>query len=370
MIMKRRTKISWMTFVWIIINICLCATATAAFTTLLTFDVDGTLVHGSGRAAAESAHARAFNHAVSTLYNDGRPVTPVAKALPRRLYQGSTDGLILIRLAQATCGVSPTQAHQDLDRLMQIMYQYMQNVSDEEICEHIQPLPGVLDQLTTLAAMPDVACGLVTGNVEGIARRKMKAVGIWDTKALSPPCPITQKNPNDKSFSSWPGTDHLSFLGGFGSDYCSGDVENLERNHLDRAQQIAIAMQRCQNVMMQQQQQLQQHSSSKPLSSSSSSKQQGKKQLQRVVHVGDAPADVLAAKALAEQFMQSSLSNENNNNTNNNNHVVVGMVAVATGSYPVHELQELAGEPIPGRWEPVVLAQGMADLQFLQACGL
>eukprot|EP00977_Amphora_coffeiformis_P027354 scaffold34605_cov151-Amphora_coffeaeformis.AAC.4 len=42
---------------------------------LLTFDVDGTMGHGSGRAATESVHAAAFGQAVSVLYNQGLPVT-------------------------------------------------------------------------------------------------------------------------------------------------------------------------------------------------------------------------------------------------------------------------------------------------------
>ena len=54
---------------------------TNAFT-LITFDVDGTLVKGSGQAAAESAHAKAFAHAVGTVLGDGKPVTKVADALP------------------------------------------------------------------------------------------------------------------------------------------------------------------------------------------------------------------------------------------------------------------------------------------------
>ena len=91
-------------------------------TTLITFDVDGTLVHGTGRAAAESVHARAFAHAVATICNDGQPVTPVAQALPRRLYHGSTDGLILLRHVQATCrNVSLEASRSQLDSLMDCM---------------------------------------------------------------------------------------------------------------------------------------------------------------------------------------------------------------------------------------------------------
>ena len=52
--------------------------------------------------------------------------------------------------------------------------------------------------------------------------------------------------------------------------------------------------------------------------------------------------------------------------------VTVCMVATATGSYPADQLRELAGDPLPGVWEPVVvLEHGLADPDaFLAACGL
>jgi phosphoglycolate phosphatase-like HAD superfamily hydrolase len=291
--------------------------------TLITFDVDGTLIQGSGQAAEASAHARAFGHAVGTVLGDGRPVTSVAQALPQRLYHGSTDGLILLRLARATLGIEPDKSFQRLDDMMACMYNFINDLDDGEISEYLSPLPGVIGHLTTLATMQDhVLCGLVTGNVEGVARRKMKAVGILGTGALSPPC-VSQKE--------WKGTEELAFLGGFGSDYCSGNIDDLERNHLDRGQQIAIAAQRCRNRLG------------------------DDIVLKRVVHVGDAPADVLAAK----YFCDTTKDN-----------VCVGMVAVATGSYSAQELRDLAGDPVPGKWEPVVLEKGMADSNFLSACGL
>jgi hypothetical protein len=79
--------------------------------------------------------------------------------------------------------------------------------------------------------------------------------------------------------------------------------------------------------------------------------------------VGDAPADVLAAKSFSEQL-------RNTENQDDNITLCVGMVAVATGSYSAEELRELAGTPIPGTWEPVVLERGMSDPDFLKACGL
>ena len=260
--------------------------------TLLTFDVDGTLVHGTGQAAAASVHARAFGYAFSKHFANGEPVTPVAEALPRRLYQGSTDGLILLRLAAATMGLAAQEVQPLLPILMQTMFDYVQAASDEELTEHIQVLPGVKEHFVTVASMQDkVSCGLVTGNVEGIARRKMYATGLWDTGALKSVAP--------SQTTVWQGTESFSFLGGFGSDYCSGDIENLDRNHLDRAAQIGICVERCRETTP---------------------------YVTRVVHIGDAPADVLAAKAYRDEQAKDAA-------------LCVGMVAVATWRYQVDEFR-------------------------------
>ena len=237
----------------------------------MTFDVDGTLVHGTGQAAAASVHAQSFGHAISKLFNNNKPITPVAEALPRRLYQGSTDGLILLRYAKATLGLEADTVFPHLSTIMECMYDYVNARSDDEITEHMNVLPGVLDHLESLRCIPNVECGLVTGNVEGIAQRKMEATGILATGALSPAC-STQRRWNEANH------DSIAFLGGFGSDYCSGDIDDLERNHMDRAEQIAIAAQRCQNNI---------ESMNK-----CDERSKSKASLTRVVHVGDAPADV------------------------------------------------------------------------------
>jgi len=292
--------------------------------TLITFDVDGTLVSGSGKKADASAHSRAFGYAVEMVLGDGNPAQAklVGDVLPKELYHGSTDGLILLRLARATLGIEPNESNPRLDEMMNIMYGYINDMQDTEIARGINPLPGVIDALSTLANHKEtISCGLVTGNVEGIARRKMKAVGVLDTKALSDPCPDQLKR-------NWQGTNHLAFLGGFGSDYCSGNIDDDDRNYLDRAEQIAIAVRRCQNVTGQ--------------------------ELRRVIHVGDAPADVLAAKSY------SKIAGKD---------ICVGLVGLATGSYSSEQLKELAGESFPGRWEPIIL-DGMDDPAFLRACGI
>lgn len=73
--------------------------------------------------------------------------------------------------------------------------------------------------------------------------------------------------------------------------------------------------------------------------------------------MGDAPADVLAAKWCAEEG-------------NCGDGVTVGCVGVATGKYSTEELQKLIGETQPGKWEPVVLKDGLNDPNFIKSCGI
>lgn len=213
------------------------------------------------------------------------------------------------------------------------MFDFVSRCDDDEVATGIAPLPGILETLSTLATdyhhgEGNVACGLVTGNVEGIARRKMRALGIHATGALTP-------LPQPQGGRVWEGVEDIRFLGGFGSDYCSGDIDNKDRNYLDRGEQLAICVQRCIDLSS------------------------NKNTLERVIHVGDAPADILAAKAYVNHPTKPS-------------NVCVSVVGVATGSYSVQELTDLCGESVPGVWEPVVLdGKGVGDEQeFLSACGL
>ena len=294
--------------------------------TLITFDVDGTLVKGAaGQSAEKSAHARAFSHGLSEVLGKGtKPVVPLpAEVLPAEKFHGSTDGLIALRLADAVLGIPPAEAEGKLPLIFRSMYEYCARLSDQEMICGIDPLPGVLATLTSLAGRSDVVCGLVTGNVEGIARKKMRSVGVLATGALAPAA-VEQ---------TWSGEDDAAFLGGFGSDFCSGDISDMARNHLDRAEQIVIATERARSLLG-------------PGS-----------RLTRVVHVGDAPADVLAAKHCADDARLGAGT-------------VVGCVGVATGSYSAAMLTELCGPARPGVWEPVVLEEGLADARFVEACGV
>jgi phosphoglycolate phosphatase-like HAD superfamily hydrolase len=305
-----------------------------AFTpvTLVTFDVDGTLVKGTSVGLEVTAHSRAFMHAVGRLFSeDGAAFeqkysTPL-HLIPEEKYHGCTDGLISLNIVKYAFNIPAVESSLRLPEIFQTMYDFIAALSDDEVVKGIKPLPGVLDTLRALAlrnqdSQGDVICGLVTGNVEGIARKKMRACGIFQTGVLHAKADCQK----------WEGEDAHSFLGGFGSDFCSGDIDDQARLYKDRGEQIAIAYRRAVGMLLPHQ------------------------RLVRVVHVGDAPSDVLAAKYC---FQEARFGPG----------VSVGCVGVATGSYSAERLQALAGEAVPG-WDPVILAEGLADPGFIEACGI
>jgi hypothetical protein len=75
----------------------------------------------------------------------------------------------------------------------------------------------------------------------------------------------------------------------------------------------------------------------------------------RVVHCGDAPGDVLAAKYCMEH-------------NKFDDGVAVSCIAVATGRFSAEHLSSLFGDSQHGKWEPMVLEKGLADPSFIDAC--
>lgn len=137
--------------------------------------------------------------------------------------------------------------------------------------EGLELLPGVKETLAALKERDDVIFGLVTGNLEQIAWIKMEALGV-------------------KEYFSSPR------FGGFGSDYCSGDVDS---SFHDRAEFIRIARARA----------AERHG----LSSADFREQ---------FHIGDAPTDMQAAELAG-----------------------ANAVGVATGIFSAPRLQELCSRP-------------------------
>jgi len=149
----------------------------------------------------------------------------------------------------------------------------------------------------------------------------MRAVGILKTNAFS-------KKAEDQT---WEGENEDAFLGGFGSCYCSGIIHDPDRLYKDRGEQIQIAIRRAKSCLAPDQ------------------------ELVRVVHVGDAPSDIVAAKYCSESNLRSE------------DDIQVGMIAVATGKFSVQELEKYIGTATD-RWDPVVLAKGIDDENFIQHC--
>ncbi len=310
--------------------------------TLITFDVDGTLVSSTG-GSGPSTHGKAFIEAMSLLSLNQDSFSACDSPLQfiaSERYHGSTDGLILLNLIKSALDIQSEIAAPRLPELYNHMHKYFARLTDEEVSRDVYTLPGVIDTLTKIAQSVDydnnVLCGLVTGNVEGIARKKMRACGILQTKILSK-LAATQT-------AVWEGEEESSFLGGFGSDFCSEDIDDVSRQYKDRGEQIAIAYRRACSLLRPDQ------------------------QIVRVVHVGDAPADILAARWCCEE-KKFTLDAEGADKIEEGN-VVVGCVGVATGKYSAEHLSSLVGATVPGKWEPVVLAEGLNDPEFIASCGI
>ncbi|MFT4035203.1 MAG: haloacid dehalogenase-like hydrolase [Patulibacter sp.] len=125
-------------------------------------DIDGTLVW-----RAAHAHAQAVVEAISEVYG------------PIELRQvdaaGRTDRFIARQMLRAA-GHSDAQIDAGMERLLAFAA-----VRYEELCPSTLAhtvLDGIPSLLTELAATPGVQLGLVTGNVEAIAHRKLAAAGI------------------------------------------------------------------------------------------------------------------------------------------------------------------------------------------------
>lgn len=303
--------------------------------TLLTFDVDGTLLQGSSKQAEVSSHARAFVYAIYqvfheyhsydvNVFNQSYPFPSPLEYIPPERYHGGTDGLIALNLAKRMFDIDAKLSYPLLNKVFEKMYHYISNLSDNDVSKGIEALPGITETLTNLVRhehfTDHILCGLVTGNVEGIARKKMRATGLYEIGFLSPKA----------SDQVWQGDDESSFLGGFGSDFCSGDIEDITRMYKDRGHQIVIATKRALNLL-------------KP-----------NQKLVRVVHIGDAPNDILGAKYCFENNLLGDVS--------------IDVIGVATGKFSKQCLEEFAGSTILGKWNPIILEKGVGDNEFIKHC--
>ena len=207
--------------------------------TLVTFDVDGTLLRSVG-ADANKLHKAAFAKALESVCGLANgDIDQLGRA-----HHGSTDSLILVAMQEAHGGIPKQAALANLPACFAAMIAEAQ-ANRDQAGTGLEVLPGVKAVLAAMLADPRVVTGLVTGNVPEIAWTKMAAVGLGD---------MFSSNPR---------------LGGFGTEYCSGDTSE-EGKAADRAQLVLLARRKALRVYP---------------------------TIVRHVHVGDAPADVRAGEA-------------------------------------------------------------------------
>lgn len=207
-------------------------------TTLISFDVDGTLIHSVGE-HANKLHKDAFAAAFKAVFDLDTNVDVIK-------HHGSTDPLILVKVLTDAHGIDKDEALAKVPQMQQAMVDHFTSQLGRA-GQGLELLPGVKELLEALKDRGDVAVCLVTGNLEPIGWGKMEALGI--KHLFSEPC-----------------------FGGFGSDFCSG---NTEQSWRDRAELVRIAAKRAEEHFP--------------------------GGITARFHVGDAPMDVMAAEAAGAQ---------------------------------------------------------------------
>ena len=129
--------------------------------TLLLWDIDGTLVAsgGAGMRALRTALLRTF---------------AIDGSLEDIDFGGRTDRWIMRRIF-GKFGLPATE-----ENFTRFLDGYLAELPAELANPHARVLPGVRAILATAGARPEVAQGLLTGNVERGARTKLSHHGLWD----------------------------------------------------------------------------------------------------------------------------------------------------------------------------------------------
>jgi phosphoglycolate phosphatase-like HAD superfamily hydrolase len=130
---------------------------------LLLWDIDGTLL-----LKASIEHAQAIHAAIERVYGVKIPDARVEAA-------GRTD-FAIARSILALADVSPERVDERLGLLRSAAVEEYARRVPADLSDHVAPHVGeVLDEL---GRRPDVRHSLVTGNLEPIARMKLRAAGI------------------------------------------------------------------------------------------------------------------------------------------------------------------------------------------------
>ena len=133
-------------------------------TTLLLFDIDGTIV-----GSASSEHAAALRQALHEVHGLDRGFTSDISAA------GRTDGEIA-RLLLLAAGVSESAIDAGAPAVREATVAAYAELCPTDLTDKV--LPGIHDLIDRLSARDDVALSLVTGNFEPVARRKLASAGV------------------------------------------------------------------------------------------------------------------------------------------------------------------------------------------------
>ncbi|MBI4146531.1 HAD hydrolase-like protein [Candidatus Woesearchaeota archaeon] len=127
---------------------------------LVLFDIDGTLVTGA------TAHKEAFTAAFKAVYGIDAIIDTISPA-------GKTDQQI-IREVLVHRGLADSEITPKIQECMKAMVNAYKNLESQY---QLATLPGVPELLSAMTKRGAIL-GLVTGNLEPIARKKMQNVGL------------------------------------------------------------------------------------------------------------------------------------------------------------------------------------------------
>lgn len=129
---------------------------------LVLLDIDGTLVWRASKAHAEAV--------VAAIHEVHGPLS-----LGRVDAAGLTDRRI-VRSMLAAAGLGQAQIDRDMEWLLAIAARRYEDHCPADLSDTV--LPGIPELLQSLSLNPGFQLGLVTGNLESIAHRKLTAAGL------------------------------------------------------------------------------------------------------------------------------------------------------------------------------------------------
>lgn len=128
------------------------------------FDIDNTLIKDG-----TEAHANAFHHAFRTIYNQ-------PKARKNDIFvDGMIDTQIIVEILKLY-NVREEDSKAKMDTATKVMYEYYHKHAHKG---EMIPMSGAQELLQRLSILA-IPMGLLTGNVEGIGRRKVELAGLKD----------------------------------------------------------------------------------------------------------------------------------------------------------------------------------------------